>query len=130
MANLFFPFLCIRVFPSSRLSLQPSIFLFLRTPITVFWAAPIPSSKESDNYFASNSSSPEDEEFISFSSPALEQAAVYFSGSVNGVVCFAQPSWGGEPAWGGQQPPPPPQKLPPFPFKNAPRDAARLPRGF
>lgn len=74
-AGLFFPFLCIRIFCFSSLSLKSSIFLFLLTPITVFWASPIPSSKESNNSFASSSSSPEDEEFTSFSLPACSGAS-------------------------------------------------------
>lgn len=77
---MFLPFLCMGIFPSCSLSLNSSVFLFLPALITVFWASPIHSSKE-NNYFASNSHGPKDEECIhvSFISPSPYQSCLLCS---------------------------------------------------
>lgn len=77
---MFLPFLCMGIFPSCSLSLNSSVFLFLPALITVFWASPIHSSKE-NNYFASNSHGPKDEECIhvSFIFPSLYQSCLLCS---------------------------------------------------
>lgn len=102
--SLFLPFFCLRIFRCSSLSLKPSIFLFfLTTIIGFFWASSISNSKESYNYFTSNSSSPEDEEFTTFSLPAC---SVYFSSSLRKLFALLSFTKVGEPEqWDSQLPP-------------------------
>ena len=132
---MFFPFLCIGIFPSSSLPLKSFIFLFILTQITGFWASPIPSSKASNNYFAPNPPSPEDEEFVSFSLPARSGASSSLSLLFcSGAVCFARLSREGKATQGGGHSRPAQQSSHSIRSKihlgMQPGALGRLPRGF
>lgn len=123
--SLFLPFLCLRIFRCSSLSLKSSIFFLLFNYNPVFWVSSIPSSKESNNYFASNSSSPEDEEFITFS---LQACSVCFPSSLRKLFALLIFTKGGEPEQGDSDSLP--EKLSQHLFKNISWDADTLPQGF